>query len=113
MNDVDRLVLEKLLVVLIDLSVRSSEVLLRLLRSLDDDIAERDHLDVRYLLECGHMLAVGDTAAADYTDSYLIVCTNCSHFQLPPKLKHFDGGILPPIYRDGLSRLSGAFRTNI
>ena len=65
------LVLEQLSVIGIDLCALDAELLCGLYRSLLDDIAESDHLGLFDLFKCGHMLAVGDAAAADNAYSYL------------------------------------------
>ncbi len=78
MNHVDGLVLEQLFIVGIDLRAFDAVFPGGLLGALLDDVAEGDHFHVGQLLQRGHVLAVGDAAAADDTDSYLI------HFERPP-----------------------------
>ena len=70
MNYVNSLVLKELLIVCVNSSVGSTVVLLSLLSSFFDDVAECNHLYAGNLLKCRHMLTVCDTAAADNTDSY-------------------------------------------
>ena len=62
------LILEQLSVIGIDLCALDAELLCRLYGSLLNDIAESDHLGLFDFFERGHMLAVGDSAAAD--DAY-------------------------------------------
>ena len=69
-NHLNGLVGQKILVVLVDLGVGGAVLGLGGLGALDDDVAEGDQLHVGELREGGHMLAVGDTAAADDTDLY-------------------------------------------
>ena len=68
MNALDALVLEQLSVIRIDFCALDAELLCRLYGSLLNDIAESNHLGLFDFFERGHMLAVGDSAAAD--DAY-------------------------------------------
>ena len=68
MNAFNALVLEQLSVIRIDFCALNAELLCRLYGSLINDIAESDHLGLFDFFERGHMLAVGDSAAAD--DAY-------------------------------------------
>ena len=68
MNALDALILEQLSVIGIDLCALDAEFLCRLYGSLLNDIAESNHLGLFDFFERGHMLAVGDSAAAD--DAY-------------------------------------------
>ena len=68
MNAFNALVLEQLSVIRIDFCALDAEFLCRLYGSLLNDIAESDHLGLFDFFERGHMLAVGDSAAAD--DAY-------------------------------------------
>ena len=62
------LILEQLSVIWIDFCALDAEFLCRLYGSLLNDIAEGYHLGLFDFFERGHMLAVGDSAAAD--DAY-------------------------------------------
>ena len=68
-HDVDRLVLQQLFVIGVDLRTLCAVLRAGLLRALLDDVAERDELGVRLAGQRGHVLAVGDAAAADDADS--------------------------------------------
>ena len=68
MNTLDALILEQLSVIRIDFCALDAEFLCRLYGSLLNDIAESYHLGLFDFFERGHMLAVGDSAAAD--DAY-------------------------------------------
>ena len=80
MNNVDGLVLEKLLIVRIYLRVLGTVVLCCLLCLLLNDVAECNHFHILDRSESGHMLTVCDTAASDNTDSYCIICRNCHDY---------------------------------
>ena len=71
MHDLDALILEQLLVVGVDLGVRGAVVRGCLDGALLDDVAERDHLHLGDLAQRGHVLVVGDAAAADDADANL------------------------------------------
>ena len=68
MNTLDALILEQLSVIRIDFCALDAKFLCRLYGSLLNDIAESYHLGLFDFFERGHMLAVGDSAAAD--DAY-------------------------------------------
>ena len=79
-NHVDGFILKELLVIGINLGVGSTVILSGLLRFLLDEIAESNHFDFRNGSQAGHMLAVCDAAAADNSDSNLIIYCNCHIF---------------------------------
>ena len=64
----DGRILQKLFIIGINLGVGRSELFLCFLRLFGDNIAKSDHTDVFDFLERGHVLAVGNTAAADDAD---------------------------------------------
>ena len=69
-NYLNGLVSQKILVVFVDLSVGSAVLGLGGLSTFYDDVTEGHHFHVGKLFQRGHMLTVGDTAAADDTDLY-------------------------------------------
>ena len=75
MNYIDSLVFEKLLIVLVNSSIRCAELRLGSLCSLNIKVAECNHLYVIQLLERRHMLSVCYTSASDDTDSHHIILT--------------------------------------
>ena len=75
-HNVDRLVAKQLFVIGVNLCVGCAVLLAGSLRALFDDVAERDHVDLGNGLQTDEVLAVGDTAAADYTDSYFVICSD-------------------------------------
>ena len=60
--------LQQFLIIGKDLRAGHAVFLGGLLSALFDDVAERDHFNVLQLLQGGHVLAVGDAAAADNTN---------------------------------------------
>ena len=70
MHHVDAAVLKQLPIVLVHLGPRRAKFLGRLFGPLHDDVAERHHVGlVRLRPQGGHVLAVGDAAAADDADA--------------------------------------------
>ena len=84
-NHVDGLVFQQLLIVFIYSSTGCTVLGSSSFCSFHNDVTESNHFHLRDLCQRRHMLTVGDTAAADDTDSYLIICTNC-HNLLPHNL---------------------------
>ena len=74
---IDGLVRKQLLIIRVDRRIRRAVVALRLFSPFFDQVAECHHFHIGELFQRGHMLAVCDTAAADDTDTDLVICTDC------------------------------------
>ena len=81
MHHVDVIFLQQLFVVGIHPGVRGAVFLGGLFRPFPHNVAESDHLHCVDLFQRGHMLAVGNAAAADNTDMQFAIHRHILHIQ--------------------------------
>ena len=74
---IDGLVFQQLFIIFINSSAGCTVLGSSRLGSFHHDVTERNHFHLCDLCQRRHMLTVGNTTAADDTDSYLVIRTNC------------------------------------